>query len=99
LQNYYYWFKSLQSYEKAGLKQQKTIDDRVAAIVALKDRLDNRQLDDAVQLPSEIISFDENKRLAETLVALHPWEQDRLLNSDPMQIISVLQQSFSLERQ
>jgi len=99
LQNYYYWFKSLQSYEKAGLKQQKTIDDRVAAIVALKDRLDNRQLDDAVQLPSEIISFDESKRLAETLAALHPWEQDRLLNSDPMQIISVLQQSFSPEGQ
>jgi len=97
LQNYYHWFKSLQSYEKAGLKQQKTVEDRVADITALKSRLDNRQLDDALQMPSEIISYDESQRLAETLAELPSWQQDRLLNSDPMQIINILKQSFSQE--
>ena len=94
LQNYYYWLKSLQSYERAGLTQQKSMESKVSAITELKTRLDNRHLDDAMQMPSEVIRFEESERLAEALADLPPWQQDRLLNNDPIQIINVLQQSL-----
>jgi hypothetical protein len=95
LQNYYYWLQSLQSYERAGLTQQKSMEGKVSAITELKTRLDNRHLDDAMQMPSEVIRFEESQRLAETLAELPPWQQNRLLNNDPIQIINVLQQSTS----
>jgi len=95
LQNYYHWLKSLQSYEKVELRQQKSLDEKVARIIDLKNHLDKLQSDDIVSMPSEIVSIEESQRLAETLAQLPAWRQERLLNNNPIQIINELKQTFS----
>ena len=97
LQNYYYWRKSLQSYEKAELLQQKSLDEKVARIIDLKNHLDELQSDGTPRMLSEIINYEETERLADTLAELPTWQQERLLNDDPIQIISKLKQAVTSE--
>ena len=94
LQNYYHWLKSLQSYEKNALKRSQPIEGKVADIIKLKKFLDEQQADDETLIPSEIIGIEDRKCLAEALAKLPPWEQERLLNNDPLKIINELKQSF-----
>ena len=93
LQNYYHWLKSLQAYERNDLNRSTSTEEKAAGIIALKKHLDERQLDDAVSMPSEIIGMEENKNLAKALAELPPWRQERLLNIEPIQIINELKRT------
>jgi hypothetical protein len=95
LQNYYHWIKSLQSYEKLALRQRKPLEEKVADILALKERLAKQQEDGTLPMPSAIVGIEEGKRLAETFAKLPLQEQERLLNNTPIYIIDKLQQSSS----
>ena len=92
LKNYYYWRKSLQSYEKTELKQSASLDEKTANIIELKNRLDLLLPNDIPLPPSEIAGTEENSRLAEVLTNLYPWQKEQLLNNAPMQIINELKQ-------
>ena len=94
LQNYYYWLKSLQSYEKVKLKKPKLLEEKIEEIIALKTHLDRQQTDDSTLMPSEIIGIEESKHLAEALAKLTIEQQERLLNDEPFRIINELKQSF-----
>lgn len=88
LQNYYHWFKALQPYERDALRKRKQIEERVAATIDMKTRLE-RQPGDAL-MASEIVGFEEGRRLAETLAGLTPWRKERLLNEEPIRIVNEL---------
>jgi hypothetical protein len=97
LQNYYLWFKSLQSYERIAIKQHESLEDKVASIIALKKRLDEQQWNGTLPMPTEIIghiSDEESQRLADALSNLSREQQKRLLNIAPHQIINELKQSL-----
>ena len=91
LQNYYHWFKSLQPYEKFDLRKPASIEEKVAAIIALKSFLEHQPED--VPMSSEIVGIEESSRLAETLTELTPWRKEQLLNDAPNRIINELKQS------
>jgi len=91
LHNYYHWFKSLQRYEQFELREPRSIEGKVAAIIDLKIRLDN--WDALPSMPSEIVGIEESRRLAETLTELAPWHKVRLLNEEPIRIINELNQA------
>ena len=90
LHNYYHWLKSLQAYERTALRRPNPLEERVSAIVELKNQLDGLFLTDTVV--SEIVGMEESKRLAETLKHLPFNVQQRLLSNDPVSIIHELQQ-------
>ena len=90
LQNYYHWFKSLQAHEKIELRKPRSLEEKVAEIVTLKTRLERGLRDDSAAIPSEIVGIEESKRLAETLAELLLWQQEQLLNNEPIRIINEL---------
>jgi hypothetical protein len=69
----------------------------VARIIGLKNHLDELQSDGTPRMLSEIINYEETERLADTLAELPTWQQERLLNDDPIQIISKLKQAVSAD--
>jgi len=89
--NFYHWFKSLQRYEQFQLRESKSTEERVAAIIELKASLELHPGD--TPMSSVIAGFDESSRLAETLAELTPWRKERLLNDAPNRIIDELKQS------
>ena len=93
LQNFYRWFRSLQPYERNALRKWDLVEEKVAAIVELKTSLE-WQPEDAT-MSSVIPGIVESKQLAETLAELAPWQRERLLNEDPIQIVNELKQSSS----
>ena len=94
LQNYYHWFKALQSHEQIELGKPRPLEEKVAEIAALKTRLEWGQREDSPSIPSEIVGIEESKYLAETLAELLPGRKERLLNEAPHRIVAELKQSF-----
>jgi hypothetical protein len=92
LQNYHYWHKSLQSYERAALSQSKPIEEKVVDIVELKALLDRLQPEYADLMFSEIVGREKSKCLVETLATLSIWEKNSLLNEEPIVIVNKLKQ-------
>jgi len=92
LQNYYYWHKSLQSYERAALSQSKPLEKKAADIIDLKALLDRLQPEYADLMFSEMVGMDKSKRLVETLATLSIWDKHDLLNEEPIVIIHKLKQ-------
>jgi hypothetical protein len=92
LQNYYYWYKSLQSHEKMALSQSKPLEEKVKSIIELKARFDPLQPENADGIFSEMAGMVTSKRLAETLEKLQPWQKSDLLNEEPIVIIHELKQ-------
>ena len=92
LVTYYYWRRSLQSYEKTELKQSASLDEKVANIIELKNRLEKLQPNNTLLIPSAMVGLEESQRLAESLSNLYPWQQEQLLNNAPMQILDNLNQ-------
>jgi hypothetical protein len=95
LQNYYYWQKSLQSYERTELRRPKRMDEKVADIAALKAKLEKQLPQYSTGSSSEIVVNDENtiKRLAELAACLSDMpirQKERLLDEPPEQIIDFL---------
>jgi len=92
LQNYYYWHKSLQSYERVALSQPKPPEEKAADIIERKTRLDRLQPEDADLIFSEIIGMEKSRPLAEMLTKLSTWQKNDLLNEEPIVIINKLKQ-------
>ena len=92
LQNYAYWHKSLQPYERSELQKSKSLDEKIANIIKLKDRLDKLLPYDAPAMPSELVGIEETPHLAGTLARLPHWQKERLLNNAPLLIIHELKQ-------
>jgi len=92
LQNYYYWHKSLQSYERAALSQSQPLAKKVPDIIELKALLDRLQPEYADLMFSEIVGLDKSNRLVETLATLSIWEKNNLLSEEPIVIIHKLKQ-------
>ena len=90
LKNYYYWHKSLQSYERAELRQSKSLDEKVANIIELQNRLGKWLLDASLLTHSELVGTEENLRLAGVLTQLPYWQKEQILNNEPIQIINEL---------
>jgi len=88
LQNYYYWRKSLPSYEREVLKKIETFKEKAAYVTELKNRLAPLLPEDIMPMPSEIIGIEESKHLAEMLAELPPVYQELLMGGEPIQMIN-----------
>lgn len=93
LQNYYHWHKSLSSYERDVLKKSKSLAEKAAYIIELKNRLDQLLPEDIMSMPSEIIGIEESRHLAETLAKLPPFQREYLMDNEPIQMINDLKLS------
>ena len=92
LQNYAYWHKSLQAYERKELAKSASLDEKAANIIALKTRLDRLLPDDALLMPSEIVGIEESRYLAEVLAKLSSWQKVDILSKAPILIVNELKQ-------
>jgi hypothetical protein len=97
LRNYYNWFKSLQTYEKAAIRRPNiSLADRVDLIAALKKQLDADQPGNVAanaSLPSTVMMVQEEnniKKLADSLTKLDNQNRDKILDSPPDLILETL---------
>lgn len=105
LQNYYTWFKSLQSYEKLPLREKSlSVSERVERIASLKKHLETNQGQlYAAPLTTDFLKFDGNdqeiEHLAAILSQLDPQQLDQILDASPDQTISLLLQLDKAEEE
>lgn len=98
LQNYYTWFKALQSYEKAELRQRSlSVAQRADLIADLKNRLENsRATSFEVAAEDSLIKIDaaeaEIREQAKTLENLDYRQLNSILNAPPEQTVNILNQ-------
>ena len=86
LYNYYHWLRSLQSYERAELRQAETLDGRVSSIITLRTRLDLLLGERPVLVSADIIDLEEIRYLAEILKMMSFSELEHVLNDEPIMI-------------
>jgi hypothetical protein len=65
------------------------------ALFAITFQLGNRTPADDPPVSHKIVGNEENKQLAETLKKLSPWQKDRLLDEEPIEIINELKQLWN----
>lgn len=95
LQNYYIWFQSLQSYEKAELRQKNfSVEQRVEKIAELKKRLDGSHSSGVgAPMKTDVLRRREEtdiKSLAEILSRFDFYQLDATLDEPPSRILDDL---------